>query len=254
MSEKIQSGMPTIKKDAVEKKYVLITKAAPLTYMLSPKGTRRLPLLWFDQSMGANRALRYARNQKSPFEDEQDGFAIVEPIVFEEGLLVAARENQVLQKFLELHPMNGQIFRELDEAKEAEVVIEEMKKEAAAYSTALQLTADRAQVLARVIFGSRAHKMSPSEIKRDLAYYARTKPKQFMDFLNDPELLIRDTAEKALHATYFVLKNGKDVFFNIGENKRKLGSIPFGGKAVDLVVDYLKTDEGIEMYKMINNS
>jgi len=34
-----------------------------------------------------NRPLRYARNQKSPFEDEQDGNVILEPIVFEDGML-----------------------------------------------------------------------------------------------------------------------------------------------------------------------
>ncbi|NCX26843.1 MAG: GNAT family N-acetyltransferase, partial [Burkholderiaceae bacterium] len=36
-----------------------------------------------------NRALRYARNQKSPFEDEQDGNFILEPIVFENGKAIA---------------------------------------------------------------------------------------------------------------------------------------------------------------------
>ena len=43
--------------------------------------------MYFDERQELNRALRYARNQKSPFEDEQDGNAIVEPIVFEDGFL-----------------------------------------------------------------------------------------------------------------------------------------------------------------------
>ena len=52
---------------------------------------RRFPLLWFDEEKGENRALRYARNQKSPFEDEQDGNAIVEPVIFEDGFLRVPR-------------------------------------------------------------------------------------------------------------------------------------------------------------------
>ncbi len=53
--------------------------------MLASRNSRRFPLLWFDEEKGEQRALRYARNQQSPFEDEQDGNAILEPIVFEDG-------------------------------------------------------------------------------------------------------------------------------------------------------------------------
>ena len=52
--------------------------------MLPSRNTKRYPLLWFDEDKGVNRPLRYAINQKTPFEDEQDGNAIVEPIIFED--------------------------------------------------------------------------------------------------------------------------------------------------------------------------
>ena len=45
--------------------------------MLPTSNSRRSPLLWFDEERGENRALRYASNQKSPFEDEQDGNVVL---------------------------------------------------------------------------------------------------------------------------------------------------------------------------------
>jgi len=69
----------------VDKVYKLKKEAAPLSFMLPTRNSRRFPLMWFDEEKGENRALRYARNQRSPFEDEQDGNAIVEPVIFEDG-------------------------------------------------------------------------------------------------------------------------------------------------------------------------
>ena len=74
-------------KQFVDKVYKLTKEAAPLSYMLPTRNTKRFPLLWFDENAGYNRALRYAKNQKTPFEDEQDGNAILEPVIFENGFL-----------------------------------------------------------------------------------------------------------------------------------------------------------------------
>jgi hypothetical protein len=78
--------------------------------MLASRNTKRFPLLWYDEESNQNRPLRYAINQKSPFEDEQDGNAIVEAIIFENGFLAVPKQNPALQKFLYYHPMNGLVF------------------------------------------------------------------------------------------------------------------------------------------------
>ena len=88
------------KEKYTNKAYRLKKDNSPLTFMLPTRNTKRYPLLWFDEETGVNRPLRYARNQKTPFEDEQDGNAIVEPIIFEDGMLYVPKNNQVLQKFL----------------------------------------------------------------------------------------------------------------------------------------------------------
>jgi len=72
----------------------------PLSYTLASRNHPRFPLMWFDEKKQQNRPLRYAVNQKSPFEDEQDGNAIIEPIVFEDGFLSVQRTNPVKSKFI----------------------------------------------------------------------------------------------------------------------------------------------------------
>ena len=44
---------------------------------------------------------------------------ILEPIVFEDGLLFVPKENQILQKFLAHHPGLGNMFVEVDKEKDA---------------------------------------------------------------------------------------------------------------------------------------
>ena len=98
------------KKQAVltDKVYKLRRSTTPLSYMLQTKSSRRKPLLYFDGQ--SNRELRYARNQKTPFLDEQDGNAVLEPVIFETGLLYVPKTNPVLKEFLSYHPGNGRIF------------------------------------------------------------------------------------------------------------------------------------------------
>ena len=74
--------MKTKKQAFVDKTYKLTRDKAPLSYTIPSRNTKRSALLYFDEETGANRSMRYAKNQKSIFEDEQDGNVILEPIIF----------------------------------------------------------------------------------------------------------------------------------------------------------------------------
>jgi len=63
------------KTKTVDKVYKLLS-GNPLSYSLASRNHPRFPLMWYDEDKQQNRALRYAINQKSPFEDEQDGNAL----------------------------------------------------------------------------------------------------------------------------------------------------------------------------------
>ena len=127
----------------VDKVYKLTRDAAPLSFMLPTRNTKRFPLLYFDEELGINKPLRYSRNQKTPFEDEQDGSAIIEPIIFEDGFLSVPRNNPVLQEFLHYHPMNGIRFVEVDEEKDAQEELDSINQELDALAEARALSIEQ---------------------------------------------------------------------------------------------------------------
>ena len=86
----------------VNKTYKLTREVAPLSLILASRHTNRVPLLYFDEETGINRPLRYARNQNSPFQDEQDDNAILEPIVFEDGFLFVPKNKSNLTKIFSI--------------------------------------------------------------------------------------------------------------------------------------------------------
>ena len=135
--------MKKTKKIFVDKQYKLTSEAAPLSFMLPARNNKRYPLMYFDEDTGENRALRYASNQKSPFEDEQDGNALLSPIIFEDGFLHVPKSNQVLQEFLHYHPLNFKKFIEVDKAKDAAIEVEDLMIEADALLEAKSLSIEQ---------------------------------------------------------------------------------------------------------------
>ena len=240
-------------KQTIEDKiYVLKRKIFPMSLMLASRNTARNPLLYFDEEAGTNRPLRYARNQKSPFEDEQDGHAILEPIIFEDGLLAVPKNNQVLQKFLAYHPENGVLFEELDTKKDASEQIDWMMVQLKAQNSAMNLDIATREAIGRILLGARVDNLSSEELKRDVLLYARNNPDEFLDMIDDPELRLQNIAAKALQDNVFILKNNRrDIYFNLPDNKKKLMGIPFGDEPVKLLSSYLQSDEGIELYKVL---
>ena len=240
------------KQKIVAKSYKLKSDIAPLSLMLSSHHSHRSPLLYFDEEKGVNRPLRYARNQKSPFEDEQDGNAIMEPIIFEDGFLTVERSNQVLQEFLSYHPGNGQIFEEINEAKDASEELEIQELILDAQLLARDMPTSKLETVCRVLMGARADKMSTAELKRDILVYSRTNPQEFIDILNDPALQMYDDVVQIFAKSLLSLRNkNRDVYFNLKDNKTKILTVPYGEDPNDIIGSYFQTDEGVETYKLL---
>jgi hypothetical protein len=141
---------------------------APLAFMIPGRGTGNKPLLYWDEEKGENRPLRYARNQKSPFEDEQDGNAIVEPIVFEDGFLSVPKSNPVLQQFLHYHPMNGTRYEEVNDERDASVEVEQMNLEVDALVECKNMTIEALEHVSRILLGIDPARLTTSELRRDM--------------------------------------------------------------------------------------
>jgi hypothetical protein len=227
----------------------------PLSYTLASRNHPRFPLMWFDEKNNQNRALRYSVNQKSPFEDEQDGNAIIEPIIFEDGFLRVPRTNPVLQEFLHYHPLNGNIFIEVDKEKDASIEVEDLNTEVDALVEARQLTLDQIETLTRVLFGKDPSTVSTAELKRDILVYAKTNPREFLNVLNDPELKFQAKVRLFFENKLLILRNSeKEVWFNTITNKKKMLSVPFGEDPYGMVAHYLQSDEGLDSLKMLESS
>jgi hypothetical protein len=241
-----------MKKEMKDRVYILKSQSTPLSFMLASRNTRRFPLMYFDEDKGVNRSLRYARNQKTPFEDEQDDNAILEPVVFEDGFLRVSKNNPVLQWFLSLHPGFGKVFEEVNTEKDAVQDVYNMDVELDAEIAAREMSIDVAESIARVIMGADVSRMTSAEIKRDIRMYSRRNPVEFLEMLDDPMIKLQSLSQKALDERILILKNkGRDVYFNLKDNKKKMITVPFEEKPVTAIAAYLQTDEGIEVMSML---
>jgi len=227
----------------------------PLSYTLASRNHPRFPLMWYDEKNNINRALRYCTNQKSPFEDEQDGNVIIEAIIFEDGFLRVPKNNPVLQQFLHYHPLNGNIFVEVDKEKDAASEVHDLDLEIEALVEARALTLEQLETLTRVMFGKDPSTVSTAELKRDILVFAKRDPKEFLNILNDPELKFQAKIRLFFENKLLVMRNGeKEIWFNTATNKKKMLSVPFGEDPYEMAGHFLQSDEGIDSLKMLEAS
>lgn len=235
-----------------DRQYYLTGKGNPLSYVLTSKSTRKRPLLWFDEEKGYNRELRYASNQRSCFIDEQDSNVILDHIIFEEGVLHVPKTNQALQKLLSLyHPKKGYVYDEKDEVAEAKDDLVSIEVEMEALNTAMSIDVDQAEAILRVELGSSVDSMSSAELKRDLYMFARNNPILFLELVNDDNVQLRNLAIKAAGLNIIKLSQDQRTFA-WGSNGKKLMTVPFDENPYSAFAAFLKTDEGVEIYKSID--
>ena len=240
---------------SVDKTYKLKSNATPISFTLPSRNTTRFPLMYFDEEQNMNRALRYARNQKSPFEDEQDGNFLLEPIIFDDGFLSVPRTNPVLQQFLHYHPLNGHSFVEVDKTVDAAQEVEDLNFEVDALIEARQLSIEQLEVVSRVMFQRDVTNVSTAELRRDVLIYAKKEPRSFLEILNDPLLKLQSNVQLFFAHNLLQFRNGqREVWFNTKSNKKKMMSIPFGEDPFETVALFLKSDDGIEVLKFLEIS
>ncbi len=245
---------PLIKIDmTTDKSYRLLRGRAPLSFMIPGRSTNRKPLLYWDEEKGENRVLRYARNQRTPFEDEQDGNAIVEPIIFEDGMLHVPKTNPVLQQFLDHHPMNGAQFEELNLERDAEAEVEQLNMEVDALIECKALTIDQLETMARLMLGIDPSKYTTAELRRDMLIAVRREPEHFLTLANDPDLKLQGKILQFFSENLLSYRRNKtEIWFNGPENKKKLLTVPHGQDPVVLATSYLLSDEGLEHLRVLD--
>ena len=251
VEEPIQVKNTSPKWEMKDRQYYLTQDGRPLTYVLQSKSTRKKPLLWWDDDKGVNREIRYSSNQKSIFVDEQDTNVMLDHVIFEDGVLFVPKQNQPLQKLLSLyHPKKGVVYSERDDVAEAKEDLIDIETEMKALNTATSIEIDQAEAILRVELGSAVDKMSSAEIKRDLYLFARQNPVLFLDLVNDENVVLRNLAIKANEMGIINLSQDQRRF-TWGSTDRKLMEVPFDENPYSAFAAWLKTDEGVDVYKSI---
>ena len=242
------------KQKYIAKTYKLTKDVAPLSFMLPTRNTKRFPLFYFDEETGQNRALRYSRNQKSIFEDEQDGNVILEPIIFDDGLLHVPKTNQLLQQFLSYHPYNGKSFIEVNLQQDAAAEVEILNLEVDALIAAKELNISQLEDMTRIIYGRDPSVMSTEELKRNVLVYAKTEPKEFLDIMSDPLLKLQSNVQSFFDSGVLVERSKGAIHFNLKKNKERVLIVPPGGDTRLLLTEYFQSDEGIPALKLLEKT
>ncbi len=232
--------------------YYLKGNKSPLTFTIPGKHTKKHALLYFDEKTGKQREIRYATNQDSPFVDEQKGEATLGHIIFRDGDLKVSKEKQNLQKLLSLyHPLKGRMYEEFSAVQEASDDLDILDLQIDALNAARNMDIDQAEAILRVEKGSEVNNMSSKELKRDLLIFAKNNPGLFINLANDDNVQLRNIAIRAQEAGIINLSQDQRTF-TWGSNGRKLMNVPFDENPYSAFAAFLKTDEGVEIYKSID--
>jgi len=234
-----------------DRTYILTSNKSPLTFTIPSKHTKKHALLYFDQETGQQKEIRYATNQSSSFVDEQSGEATLGHIIFKNGTLFVPKEKQNLQKILSLyHPLKNRMYKELDQVEIAEDELDILELQIDALNAAKSMDIDHAEAILRVELGSKVSKMSSKELKRDLLLFAKMNPSLFLELANDENVQLRNFAIQATE-NKVVLLSDDQRYFKWASNGRKLMEVPFDENPYSAFAAFLKTDEGVEIYKSI---
>ena len=250
MSKKEQVAKPQWEvKDRV---YLLTGDKTPLTLTIPSKHTTKHALLYFDSSLQKQRELRYATNMSSPFVDEQQGEVTLGHIMFKDGKLVVPAKDIGLQKLLSLyHPLKNKMYYEFSAVEVAKDQLIDLELEIDALNAARTIDIDQAEAIMRVELGSQVNTMTSKELKRDLLVFAKNNPKLFMELANDENVQLRNFAIRAQENGIIKLSQDQRTFF-WGSTDRKLMNVPFDENPYSAFAAFLKTDEGVEVYKSID--
>lgn len=242
-----------------EKNYRLTDSRSGEAFMLKTGRNKRL--LAFDEEKKYNRAIRHCPNEVSIFIDEQSEHALVEPLIFRNGILDVKREDQSTQKFLSAHPDNidngGNWFEEINDEQEAgeDIEREELVTD---IKQAVKAKGDEEEgiyaleMVASILLNSvnEASKMSKSELKRTIYQFADSDPYYFTD--DEGNVNVFD--DEYSHRKYLVLRAIRDNIIKKSPNKKSIlwvnsnkviATAPQSIELVEYFTDYLSTDDGI---------
>jgi len=230
-----------------------LLKGSPLTYLLRVGGDGRL--LTFDKVEDRERAIRHCPNEREVFIEKQSDYAVIEPIVFEKGILIVPNTKKQTIAFLKAHPNNGNIFEIIDTAKEAEqdmvyedkvlelknTVVTKLKEEDGRYEVeALVSVILNSVVLVADMSDSELKQASFKEINSNpYKYYEGEEVSLFTDEINRKYLALKALSQNVLKVSL----DKKSISWT--DSNAIAVNVPTGLDPRDYLASFLDTDEGM---------
>jgi hypothetical protein len=222
-----------------------ITKGGGVVFMLPQKG-----VTIYDKENDTVREIRYCPNEPSIYVDEQSENAIKQSVIFELGRIFVPKEKPNLNKFLELHPANeingGNIFKLVNKKKDAE---QELEREFLV-SDAISIVRDRDinDLLPIAMYYGININAATTEIRYNLLRIAKSKPKDFLQSLDSPEVTCRSSIKQA--SDYQILATRENGVYWFDSNAL-IVSVPVGQDSIDTMVRFCLTEKGASTLSLI---
>jgi len=222
-----------------------ITKGGGVVFMLPQKG-----VTIYDKENDTVREIRYCPNEPSIYVDEQSENAIKQAVIFELGRIFVPKEKPNLNKFLELHPANeingGNIFKLVNKKKDAE---QELEREFLV-SDAISIVRDRDinDLLPIAMYYGININAATTEIRYNLLRIAKSKPKDFLQSLDSPEVTCRSSIKQA--SDYQILATRENGVYWFDSNAL-IVSVPVGQDSIDTMVRFCLTEKGASTLSLI---
>tara|TARA_R110001592_G_scaffold112078_4_gene310005 strand:+ start:1149 stop:1982 length:834 start_codon:yes stop_codon:yes gene_type:complete len=215
-----------------------IVKGGGIVFMLPQKG-----VTVYDKDKDTVREIRYCPNEQSIFRDEQSENAKRESVSFREGTLFVPREKPNLRKFLEWHPLNkangGTVFGEVNKKRDAE---QELKKEFLTNDAiALVRDTDIQELLPVAMYFNVGINSPVSEIRFNLLRIAKSKPQEFIESFDSPQVQARSVAVQAKDYQIINVKSDGVYWF---DSNGLIVSVPVGQDPLDVMVRFCLTEKG----------
>lgn len=234
--------------------YILCDDKKPISKTIPSRHTHRSSLLWFDKKAGTTRALRFANNQRSIYQDEQDGNAVMTPIEFEDGMLVNDPEFDALRiEFLNAHPFNeangGKVFKLRDLEVDAQEIIDLLDEEKKATDISSAMSVPELEDFAYAKWGKKSINWKTAALTRDVRLFARNNPTEFLSMVDSPDTDSISLIEKALAEKIIQFKKGKtELHWSTEDNMRFITRLPKGTDTMKALNTFFATDEGVKVY------
>jgi len=228
-----------------EHKIYQIPKGGGVAFMIPQKG-----ITVYDPEKDTVREMRYCPNEPSIWVDEQSSNARREAIIFRDGTLMVPKEKPNLRIFMDLHPENmengGLLFKCQDEAKDAEVKLNEEMNQFEAVS--MLKSSDIEDILAVALFFKIGIDRKITEVKYDLLQVAKKNPSKFIQAFDDPAVKMKALVRQA--KDYQIIKVAKDSVRWFDSNSL-IVSVPHGQNSEDIMVRFLLTEKGASVVEDI---